>query len=181
MRMQKRMWGKAVTFCNEDLCYRLCGKYEEISPNSCLIQKLFVPVILEPLGSVQIVIFALKHNSVERAINCSCLPSKFRRRNFLLKLTAPWMRHFIFGWELTNPSRPLQFSSSPPEKHRDITAVHAGTRLDVSGATYQLHKHNSTLKQVAPFVTYFLPWWLQGQHLKSEEIHNISDKICIQR
>ena len=130
MRMQKRMWGKAVTSCSEELCCRLCGKYEEISPNSCLIQKLFVPVILELLGSVQIVIFAWKHNSVERAINCSCLPSKFRRRNFLLMLTTPWMRHFIFRWKLTNPSRRLQFSSpprpSPPEKRRDITALHAG-------------------------------------------------------
>jgi len=145
------MWRKAVTSCTEDLCYRLCGKYEEISPNSCLIQKPFVPVILEPSGSVRIVIFAWKHNSLERAINCSCVPSKFRRRSFLLILTAPWMRHFIFGWELIYPSRRLQFSSSPPltppfEEHKDITSVHAGTRLNVSGATYQLHKHNSTLK-----------------------------------
>jgi len=52
----------------------------------------------------------------------------------------------------------MKFHPTLPEKRRDITAVHAGTRLDVSWPIYQLHKHNSTLKEVAPFLTYFLLW-----------------------
>jgi hypothetical protein len=55
------------------------------------------------------------------------------------------------GTDKTFAKFTITFHTSLPGKRRDITAVHAGTRLDVSWATYQLHKHNSTLKKIAPF------------------------------